>query len=310
MTAPHREHLLEGGLEPTAADSLVDLEALLGLLPCGEEPVILMGDLNARIGTRVPEVVDHPPRMSPDLLVEARGRALLELAGRHGLFVVNGVSEEAAHATRPSASSPDGAGSGGVPACWPGDDSAGVGAITVDLLGEDCGGVAAPSAVLDPGKGSAATVATSGDVAAPLLRPGTVLDYCLASRPAYELLHEARVCDSLPGSDHVPVHVALRLPSPTYQPPPPREFTMRWEPGTEETWTARATEEGFIAAAQAALGIPDPSVASVTFEELCIGACRDIGILRRPKAHNPNQDCKHMAEWFDAACRSALTAER
>ncbi len=118
MTAPHRARLEEDGLLPRAADSLVELDALLDLLPCGEEPVILMGDLNARTGDRVPSTPDHPPRVSPDRTVDARGRALLELAGRHGLFVVNGTSEAAGHATRPLTSA--GAGSGGLgaaPAC-------------------------------------------------------------------------------------------------------------------------------------------------------------------------------------------------
>ena len=83
MTQPHRARLEEGGLLPRPADTLVEVDALLGLLPCGEEPIILMGDLNARIGDLVPPTLDHPPRVSPDATVDTRGRALLELAGRH-----------------------------------------------------------------------------------------------------------------------------------------------------------------------------------------------------------------------------------
>ncbi len=158
-----------------------------------------------------------------------------------------------------------------------------------------------PSA--DPSQGRDAGVATYPGCSS--LDPGTVLDYCLMSRAAYSLVSGARVCDPLDGSDHVPLHIALRAPAPVLSRPPPREFVMRWEPGTEDTWTARVGDDCFRAAASAALSIPDPSIASEAFEELCIGACRDVGILRRPKRHNPNQDGKHLAEWFDAACRAA-----
>lgn len=84
---------------------------------------------------------------------------------------------------------------------------------------------------------------------------------------------------------------------------------MRWEPGTEHLWADRVDTRDFRDAAHQALAIADPTVASEAFEELCIGACRDVGILRRPRVHNPNQDGKHLAEWFDAACRAAKSAE-
>ena len=84
---------------------------------------------------------------------------------------------------------------------------------------------------------------------------------------------------------------------------------MRWEPGTEAVWQKRLRESHFSDFAQLALSIPDPSAASDAFEELCLGACRDVGILQRPRAHNPNQTGKHLAEWFDAACWSAKADE-
>ena len=298
LTAPHRARLEEGGLLPRAADSLVELDALLDLLPCGEEPVILMGDLNARIGDHIPTTPDHPPRVSPDCTVDARGRALLELAGRHDLFVVNGVSEAVGHATRPlpsASTGPGGLGAALVPAgSVLGDSSSGDASVALASAG-------GPGRDLATGSGSGEGTSRGS----PTLVPGTVLDYCLMSRAAYDLAAGARVCDPVDGSDHVPLHVALRTPVPTHSRPQPREFIMRWEPGTEGIWSAHVDDGCFCATAQAALSIPDPSAASDAFEELCIGACRDVGILRRPKAHNPNQDGKHLAEWFDAACRAA-----
>lgn len=309
MTAPHRARLEEGGLLPRAADALVEVDALLGLLPCGEEPVILMGDLNARIGDRVPPTPDHPLRASPDATVDARGRALLELAGRHGLFVVNGVTPETSHATRPLP--PSGAGPG-VPGASPGrgDCVSAAAPSTAAPVGLPCVGGSTSGGGSSGASGPGRDPVGGTGCGLPPLTPGTVLDYCLVSRAAYDLIAGARVGGPLDGSDHVPLHLALRAPTPSRSRPPPREFTMRWEPGTEGVWTARVDCDSFCAAAQAALSIPDPSAASEAFEELCIGACRDVGILRRPKAHNPNQDGKHLAEWFDAACRAAKQAEQ
>lgn len=250
MTDPHCARLLAGGLETRAADTLVELDALLGLLPCGEEPVILMGDLNARTGNLIPSTPDHPPCVSADTSVLARGRALLELAGRHGLFVVNGLSVEMGHATRPSAISGAGLGTAGTVAGSSGvgapptvgsppvgplvgygsgvrsgegvGSGSGSGSVTRGILGLGPGmdsglgmGPCVASASASAG-GVAASPGAPGGVASPDLQPGTVVDYCLVSRAAYDLLAGARVCDHLDGSDHVPLHVALRTPLPAY----------------------------------------------------------------------------------------------
>ena len=58
-----------------------------------------MGDLNARTASESPDLHNHPPHTSPDPVINPRGRALLELATRHGLYLVNGTCPEMAHPT-------------------------------------------------------------------------------------------------------------------------------------------------------------------------------------------------------------------
>lgn len=99
LTAPHRARLLTDGLLSTEGDSLVDLDALLSMVPCATEPVIVLGDLNARTGSHSPSLPHHPPRDSADPVTNTRGRALLALACKHGLILLNGTTPALAAAT-------------------------------------------------------------------------------------------------------------------------------------------------------------------------------------------------------------------
>lgn len=57
-----------------------------------ESPFLLVGDFNARTGSRVPalEAAEHPPRRSADSTVCPRGEWLLDLCGLFGLYMLNG----------------------------------------------------------------------------------------------------------------------------------------------------------------------------------------------------------------------------
>ena len=56
LTSPHRGRLVEAGLLPTEAASLLELGSVLELLDPQHEPVLLMGDLNARTAAFTPPV--------------------------------------------------------------------------------------------------------------------------------------------------------------------------------------------------------------------------------------------------------------
>ena len=63
------------------------------------DPVLLLGDLNARIASLLPSTPQQPPRTSPDRLVSTRGRALLDLLSTHQLIVLNGTTQQSSRAT-------------------------------------------------------------------------------------------------------------------------------------------------------------------------------------------------------------------
>ena len=56
LTSPHKGRLVEVGLLPTEAAALLELGALLELLDPRHEPVLLMGDFNARTAALTPTV--------------------------------------------------------------------------------------------------------------------------------------------------------------------------------------------------------------------------------------------------------------
>ena len=58
LTDPHKSHLVEAGLLPTEAAALTELGAVLELLDPQHDPVLIMGDLNARTAAVAPTVED------------------------------------------------------------------------------------------------------------------------------------------------------------------------------------------------------------------------------------------------------------
>ena len=70
---------MEAGLLPTEAAALLELGAVLGLLDPQNEPVLLLGDFNARTASLAPSVEGQISRMSTDTVLNARGHALLSL---------------------------------------------------------------------------------------------------------------------------------------------------------------------------------------------------------------------------------------
>ena len=79
LTSPHRSCIVEAGLVPTEAASLMELGAVLDLLDPQQEPVLIMGDLNARTTAFVPTVEGQVPHVSIDTVLNTCGCALLSL---------------------------------------------------------------------------------------------------------------------------------------------------------------------------------------------------------------------------------------
>ena len=79
--------------------ALDPLRSVLADIPCAEEPVVLVGDLNARVASRCPDLPDHPPRCSVDQVVNSRGPAFLRLCEETGLWLLHGISEGCRGAT-------------------------------------------------------------------------------------------------------------------------------------------------------------------------------------------------------------------
>ena len=91
LTCPHCARLREAGLDPVESSALVDLSAVLTSLPCASAPVLVMGDLNARTASAIPDLAGHPPRHTVDPKLDTRGRALLRLAAEVGVFIATGT---------------------------------------------------------------------------------------------------------------------------------------------------------------------------------------------------------------------------
>ena len=80
--------------EPGAAEEqmLAPLREVLEAIPCADETVLVVGDMNARTASRCPDLPDHPPRDSVDTVMTSRGTALLRLCTDMGLWLLNGTS--------------------------------------------------------------------------------------------------------------------------------------------------------------------------------------------------------------------------
>ena len=92
QTSPHSSHIVEAGLVPTEAASLMELGAVLDLLDPQQEPVLIMGDLYAHTAALVPTVEGQIPRVSVDTVLNTRGCALLSLLTQQELLLLNGTT--------------------------------------------------------------------------------------------------------------------------------------------------------------------------------------------------------------------------
>ena len=107
LTDPHRTRLGEAGLLPTEAASLTELGAVLELLSPQREPVLIMGDFNARTAALAPSVEGQLPRVSTDPVLNTRGRALLSLLQQHALLLLSGTTPLSCQATSIGGSGPE-----------------------------------------------------------------------------------------------------------------------------------------------------------------------------------------------------------
>ena len=75
----HRVCLEEARLPPSAESTLAELASVLEMLSPLKEPMVVMGDLNARTAALHPNVEGQLPIQSTDTTVNAWGCALLAL---------------------------------------------------------------------------------------------------------------------------------------------------------------------------------------------------------------------------------------
>ena len=79
LSHTHRVCLEEAGLPPSEESTLTELAVVMELLSPVEEPVVVMGDLNAHTASLHPTVEGQLPRQSSDSIVNTRGCTLLAL---------------------------------------------------------------------------------------------------------------------------------------------------------------------------------------------------------------------------------------
>ena len=79
--------------------ALDPLHYVLADIPCAEEPVVLVGNLNARVASQCPDLPDHPPHCSVDQVVNSWGPAFLWLCEETGLRLLHGTSKGCCGAT-------------------------------------------------------------------------------------------------------------------------------------------------------------------------------------------------------------------
>ena len=86
---------------PGAAEEqvLAPLWEVLEAIPCADETVLVVGDMNACTASRCPDLPDHPLHDSVDTVVTSHGIALLRLCTNMGLWLLNGTSASCCGAT-------------------------------------------------------------------------------------------------------------------------------------------------------------------------------------------------------------------
>ena len=80
-------------------------------------------------------------------------------------------------------------------------------------------------------------------------------------------------------------------------------MSARWEPGAYVAWAAHTDSATFVTALSSTLSAPPSDTAAAELDALLLVACKDLGMGRESCRHNPNQDRKFLAPWFDLECR-------
>ena len=78
---------------------LAPLWEVLEAIPCVDETVLVVGNINAHTASRCPDLPNHPPRDSVNTVVTSRGTVLLSLCTDMGLWLLNGTSASCRGAT-------------------------------------------------------------------------------------------------------------------------------------------------------------------------------------------------------------------
>ena len=79
-------------------------------------------------------------------------------------------------------------------------------------------------------------------------------------------------------------------------------MSARWEPGAHVAWAAHTGSANFVTALSGALSATMSDTAAAELDALLLVACKDLGVGRESRPHNPNQDHKFLAPWFDLEC--------
>ena len=74
---------------PQEALALDPLCSMLMDIPYTEEPVVVVGDLNAHVASRCPDLPDHPPCSLVDPVVNSHGPAFLRLCEETGMWLID-----------------------------------------------------------------------------------------------------------------------------------------------------------------------------------------------------------------------------
>ena len=150
---------------------------------------------------------------------------------------------------------------------------------------------------------------------------GAVVDYILSSDPCHVITYDTELLEGF--SDHILLSTALQV---AIQPPPPpaatsttpAATTYRWDVGATiddqiagiKRWKEHTNTEAFQQGMDAITGDPELTNEQKTtrMEQYLLEAGEQAGVVRECKLQpplNPNRWGKHLAPWFDGACREA-----
>ena len=137
-------------------------------------------------------------------------------------------------------------------------------------------------------------------------RGTSVLDYALASSVVLPFLTDFAI-DSRSDSDHLPIHLALSLPSPNTISKYPRSQPrprLKWSPKIEEAFNAWSRTKDSINLNLKLTETNSPSTAIETYESL------SKALVQFLRAFSSNNSYTHPPSWFDTECWNAKKCVR